>query len=53
VMKQATHLDLDLGILRPGIKIETSPTDYQPIKQFFLIRFDGQDWNPLGPVIGD
>jgi branched-chain amino acid transport system substrate-binding protein len=53
VMKQASHLDLELGMLRPGIKITTSPTDYQPIKQLYLIRFDGKDWVPLGSVIGD
>jgi hypothetical protein len=53
VMKQATSLDLTLGMLRPGIKITTSPTDYRPIKQLFLIKFDGQRWVPIGNVIGD
>ena len=47
VMKQAAGLDLELGMLRPGIRITTSPTDYQPIKQLFLIRFDGKDWVSL------
>ena len=53
VMKQAASLDLELGMLRPGIKITTSPTDYRPIKQLYLIKFDGKDWVPLGSVIGD
>jgi branched-chain amino acid transport system substrate-binding protein len=53
VMKQAASLDLELGILRPGIRIKTSPTDYQPIKQLFLIRFDGKEWVPFGGTIGD
>ena len=44
VMKQAASLDLELGMLRPGIRIRTSPTDYQPIKQLFLIRFNGKEW---------
>jgi len=44
VMKQAASLDLELGMLRPGIRVTTSPTDYQPIKDLFLIKFDGQDW---------
>jgi len=48
VMKQAASLDLELGMLRPGIRVTTSPTDYQPIKQLFLIQFDGQDWVPIG-----
>jgi branched-chain amino acid transport system substrate-binding protein len=53
VMKQAAHLDLELGMLRPGIKITTSPTDYQPINQLFLIRFDGKEWVPFGGTIAD
>jgi branched-chain amino acid transport system substrate-binding protein len=53
VMKQAASLDLELGMLRPGIKIQTSPTDYQPIKQLFLIRFDGKSWIPLGSTSGE
>ena len=53
VMKQATSLDLELGMLRPGIKIKTSPTDYQPIKQLFLIRFDGKAWVPVGSSIAE
>ena len=53
VMKEAASLDLELGMLRPGIKIQTSPTDYQPIKQLFLIRFDGKQWVPFGGMIGD
>jgi len=47
IMKQAASLDLELGMLHPGIRITTSPTDYQPIKQLFLTRFDGHEWNPL------
>jgi len=53
VMKQAASLDLELGMLRPGIKLTTSPTDYQPIKQLFLIRFDGKSWLPFGSTIGE
>jgi branched-chain amino acid transport system substrate-binding protein len=53
VMKQATSLDLKLGMLRPGVKITTSPTDYRPIKQLFLVQFDGRSWVPFGGVVGD
>ncbi len=53
VMKQAASLDLELGMLRPGIRITTSANDYQPIKQLYLIEFDGKDWVPLGQVIGE
>jgi branched-chain amino acid transport system substrate-binding protein len=51
VMRQAASMDLELGILRPGIKIRTSATDFQPIKQLYLIRFDGADWKSAGAVI--
>jgi len=50
VMKQATNLHLELGMLRPGIRINTSPTDYRPIKDLFLIRFNGQHWDAMGGV---
>jgi branched-chain amino acid transport system substrate-binding protein len=53
VMKQASHLDLALGMLRPGIRIKTSPEDYQPIKQLYLIRFNGRNWIPIGPATSD
>ena len=53
VMKQASSLDLELGMLRPGIKVTTSPSDYQPIKQLFLIKFDGHDWVPIGKATED
>ena len=53
VMKQAARLDLQLGMLRPGIRITTRPTDYQPIKQLFLIKFNGKNWIPFGQVIGE
>ena len=47
VMKQAASLDLDLAMLRPGIRVTTGPHDYQPIKPLFLVRFNGSDWVPL------
>jgi branched-chain amino acid transport system substrate-binding protein len=50
-MKQAAGLDLELGMLRPGIRITTSASDYQPIKQLYLIQFNGQDWLPISTPI--
>ena len=45
VMKQAANLrDAELSMLLPGIKVNTSATDYQPIKQAQLRRFDGTRW---------
>ncbi len=53
VMRQAADLDTDIGMLRPGIRVKTSPEDYQPIKQLFLIRFNGRSWSQLGAVIAE
>ncbi len=50
VMAQAASLDTTLGMLRPGIRVKTSPADYQPIKQLFLIQYDGQQWGPLDRI---
>jgi len=52
LMKQATSLhDLKLPMLLPGITISTSSTDYAPIKQMQLMKFDGTTWKLFGPVI--
>ena len=42
VMKQAASLDFELPMLLPGIRVRTSATDYQPIKDLFLVRFSGR-----------
>jgi branched-chain amino acid transport system substrate-binding protein len=52
VMKQAANLkDLRLGLLLPGIAINTAPDDYYPIEQMQMTRFDGEHSVPFGPVI--
>jgi branched-chain amino acid transport system substrate-binding protein len=52
VMKQAANLkDLRLGLLLPGIVIDTGPDDYYPIEQMQMTRFDGEHSVPFGPVI--
>ena len=52
VMKQAASLkNLELGLLLPGIKINTSPSDYFPIEQMQLTRFNGQHGELVGPVM--
>ncbi len=53
VMKQAANLkDLELGMLLPGIKINTSPTDYFPVEQMQMSRFNGDHGELFGPAIG-
>ena len=52
VMKQAASLhDLELPMLLPGIAINTSPTDFAPIRQAQMRRFDGERYVPFGPVL--
>jgi branched-chain amino acid transport system substrate-binding protein len=52
VMKQAANLkDLRLGLLLPGIVINTGPDDYYPIEQMQMSRFDGEHSVLFGPVI--
>ena len=43
VMKQAANLkDFELGLLLPGIRINTSPAEYFPIEQMQMSRFNGE-----------
>ena len=52
VMKQAASLnDFELGLLLPGIKINTSPTDFYPIEQEQMQRFAGETWVRFGEII--
>jgi branched-chain amino acid transport system substrate-binding protein len=52
VMKKAAHLHIVNGPLSlPGITISTSATDYAPIEQMQLMKFDGNTWNLFGQVI--
>jgi branched-chain amino acid transport system substrate-binding protein len=54
IMKQATNLkDLELPLLLPGIKVNTSPTNYSPIRQMQLARFNGESWELFGDVLSD
>ena len=52
VMKQAASLkDLELGGLLPGIKVNTSATDFAPISQLQLIKFKGETWERFGDIM--
>ena len=54
VMAQATNLkNFELPLLLPGIRINTTPTDYHVIRQVQLQRFDGKQWVRFGEVIGN
>ncbi|MBR0813742.1 MULTISPECIES: ABC transporter substrate-binding protein [Bradyrhizobium] len=52
VMKQAAALrDFEPGGLLPGIKVNTSPTDFAPLSQVQLMRFKGESWELFGDVL--
>lgn len=52
VMKQAANLhDLELPVLLPGMRINTSPTNYHPIRQMQLARWNGKTWERFGELI--
>ena len=52
VMKQAASMrDFEpLGLL-PGVKVNTSATDFAPLSQLQLMRFKGEGWERFGDVI--
>jgi branched-chain amino acid transport system substrate-binding protein len=48
VMRHAANIrNLELPLFLPGIKINTSPTDYRVIEDMQFLRFDGERWVPL------
>jgi ABC-type branched-subunit amino acid transport system substrate-binding protein len=52
IMRQAASIkNLELPMLLPGIKINTSATDFAPIEQEQLARFNGERWELFGDVV--
>jgi branched-chain amino acid transport system substrate-binding protein len=52
IMRQATNLNnLMVPVLLPGISINTSPTNYRPLRQLQLMRWTGKTWDLFGDVI--
>ncbi|WP_426531997.1 ABC transporter substrate-binding protein [Bradyrhizobium sp. McL0615] len=52
VMKQAASIkDLELGGFLPGIKANTSATDFAPLSQLQLVRFKGDTWERFGEIL--
>ncbi len=53
VMRQAANLkDFAIPGLGPGVTINTSPTNFNPIEQMQLSRFDGKHWVAFGELMG-
>jgi len=54
LMKQAASMKgLEVPLLLPGIKINTSPTDFYPIQSIRLAKFDGEKWALFGDVLSN
>src|SRR5215469_11168955 len=52
IMKQVANLhDLENPVLLPGIKINTSPTNFHPIRAMQLEKWNGKSWVLFGDVI--
>ena len=51
ILKQAFAIkDLELPMLLPGIRINTSPSDHVPVKQMQFMRFNGKAWERFGEL---
>jgi branched-chain amino acid transport system substrate-binding protein len=52
LMKEATNLrEFQNPVTLPGIKINTSPTNYRPIRQLQLMRWTGKTWDLFGDIL--
>ena len=52
IMKQAANLkNVEIPVLLPGIKVNTSPTNFHPIRAMQLVKWDGTTWVPFGEII--
>jgi ABC-type branched-subunit amino acid transport system substrate-binding protein len=51
ILKQAYSIrDLELPMLLPGIKINTSASDHVPVDQMQFMRFNGKTWDRFGEL---
>lgn len=53
-MKQAQSFkDVELPLLLPGIRLNTSAGQVTPIRQLQMARFNGKSWELFGDVLGE
>jgi branched-chain amino acid transport system substrate-binding protein len=54
VMKQTQSFkDVELPMLLPGIRLNTSAEQVTPIRQLQMARFNGKSWELFGDVLGE
>lgn len=51
IIRQAANLDFQIDVYLPGVRVKTSPTDFYPIEQLQMMRFDGQRWVHFGNIV--
>jgi branched-chain amino acid transport system substrate-binding protein len=51
VLRAATHLKEANPFLLPGVRIETSPSDYYPMDKVKLARYRGSHWHFFGKLV--
>jgi ABC-type branched-subunit amino acid transport system substrate-binding protein len=52
IIRQAANVkDLQLPMMLPGIKVNTSPTDYYPVEEMQMMRWNGKQWIRFGEII--
>ena len=49
--EQGPRADAPFVVLLPGIRINTSPTDYFPLEELQMRRFNGEVWELFGPIM--
>ena len=53
ILRQAANLkNVEVDGVPPGVKINTTPTNYAPVSQLQLMRIKGEQWELFGPVLG-
>ena len=52
VMRQAASIkDLEVPLLVPGSRANTTPTDFYPVKDLQMSRMEGRHWIAFGPLM--
>jgi branched-chain amino acid transport system substrate-binding protein len=52
VMRQAANIkDLEVPLLLPGVKVNTSPTNFYPLRSLRMAKFEGDHWVLFGDLM--
>lgn len=54
IMRQAANIkDFEAPMLLPGVKVNTSPENFYPLRQLQLERFNGEQWELFSDLMSD